>query len=1492
MKRLTKLHWLLISLIVAVIFSSIAFYIYKSETEQIRNEKFAYLNAISNLKIDQLTKWRTERLSESEFFPSRDNVIRSTINLSKNKNDQASIKYLDETLRPIQQRHKYYNIFITGINHKVLFTLKNEFTAIDTLTLKVIYESIAKDSILFSEIYYCNTHSAIHLDIVSPIKNFDGKLIGTMVLRFDPRDYLYPLIQKWPTPSKSGESLLLRDNDSVITILSDVRFKKDAALSLTLPKRDTNYISAKAFTSSREVLDGIDYRRVKVLASIRKIEGSDWLLVSKIDQDEIFEDLRYRTVAITLITVIAFLFFSTVILYLYKNRQSQVYKDLFYKEKELNEHQVKTKAITDAAQDAIIMMDEKGNISFWNPSAVRILGYNAEEVVNKNLHTILAPESYHLLHNNAFEQFKSSGKGNAIGSVMEFSAIRKDGIEVPIELSLSAINNNGVWNSVGIIRDITERKNAELKLKHSEEKFRKAFQTSPDSININRLSDGLYISVNDGYINMTGYSESDVVGKTSLEINIWHNPEDRVRLVNGLKENGVVENLEAQFRMKDGRILDGLMSASVIKLNNELHIISITRDISERKKLESILKESEENYHQIINGMQDAVYVIGFNGKIIDVNKAAVDTLGYTKEEFLKLTPNDIDDSLSNEQIKQLIEKIPVEEKQSFQTTHITKNKKRIPVEINSTMIIYRGIKSILSIARDITPWLQAQEDIYRSESLLKQTQKLAKVGGWEYDVEKNQMYWTDECFRIHGVNSLSIKSDPEEYISKSIKCYDEKDKPIVMLAFNRCVKEGIPYDSEFPFTTFNNEKIWIRTLAEPVYFENNIIKVIGNIIDITNRKITEEELRKSEERYSRIVNTANEGIWVMNENHITTFVNSSLCNILGYSANEIIGKKVENFMFTEDLPAHFERMKLRHRGESSNYEHRFCCKDGSEVNTIVSGVALRDDDGKFIGSFGMFTDITERKFAEEALLESEEKYRELFESLHEGFSLHEIILDEIGTPVDYRFLEVNKSFEDMTGLNFKDIKGKTVKEVIPTIDNYWIETYGNVALTGKPIKIENYVKELNKYFRVHSYSPSKNRFACITEDITDVKKNEIKIKQLSLAVEQNPATVVITDTNGIIEYVNPKFTELTQYTLEDVIGKNPSVLKSGHTTIDEYKSMWKTIKSGNEWNGNFLNKKKDGQLFWESAKISPLRNTNGTITHFVAIKEDITQRIETEKELTEYRENLESIVKSRTKEIESINNALLSEIEKEKQTEILLQQSLEKEKELSELKSRFISTASHEFRTPLTTILSSAELIQRYGKKWEEEKYLDHLQRITNSVDYLTNLMDDVLTISRIESGKIVFTPVETDLKEICNKVISDFKLSDDDKHKLEFNYKTDQTIFNIDQKQVQMILQNLLSNAFKYSNAGDKIEFTVHTDENILQLKVADTGLGISVNDLPHLFEPFYRSLNTESIQGTGLGLSIVKNAVELHGGTITVNSQLGKGSTFLVSIPLGQK
>ncbi|MEW6652818.1 MAG: PAS domain-containing sensor histidine kinase [Bacteroidota bacterium] len=291
------------------------------------------------------------------------------------------------------------------------------------------------------------------------------------------------------------------------------------------------------------------------------------------------------------------------------------------------------------------------------------------------------------------------------------------------------------------------------------------------------------------------------------------------------------------------------------------------------------------------------------------------------------------------------------------------------------------------------------------------------------------------------------------------------------------------------------------------------------------------------------------------------------------------------------------------------------------------------------------------------------------------------------------------------------------------------------------------------------------------------------------------------------------------------------------------------------------------------------------TITGLVI---NITERKLAEEELSVYRNHLEYLVNARTREFNKANESLKNEIIKKKEMEEALEQSLAKEKDLSEIKSRFISTTSHEFRTPLTTVLSSAELLQKYGERWSLEKKSGHLDRIKNSVMYLTKLLDEILTISRAETGQIKFNPEQINLKEFAKENIDESK-NLTHSHKFIYSFNSKQTMFQLDPKLMKFIISNLLSNAIKYSPDGGTIELTITANSDFLNLGVKDDGIGISCDETDKIFDSFYRSKNSGNIPGTGLGLSIVKRAVDLHNGEINVKSEIGKGTTFNVVIPL---
>ncbi|MBO3459682.1 HAMP domain-containing histidine kinase [Aetokthonos hydrillicola Thurmond2011] len=240
-----------------------------------------------------------------------------------------------------------------------------------------------------------------------------------------------------------------------------------------------------------------------------------------------------------------------------------------------------------------------------------------------------------------------------------------------------------------------------------------------------------------------------------------------------------------------------------------------------------------------------------------------------------------------------------------------------------------------------------------------------------------------------------------------------------------------------------------------------------------------------------------------------------------------------------------------------------------------------------------------------------------------------------------------------------------------------------------------------------------------------------------------------------------------------------------------------------------------------------------------------------------------------------------------------LLEQDLHqgrlKEKSLKKLTSRIVSITSHEFRTPLTIILSSAEMLEYYRHKWSDSKQLTHIHRIQNAANQMNQLFNNILTLSNIEANKLEFKPVSLDLVQFCSDLVEELLFGDNNQHTIAFNTDSQCILGNFDPQLLRHILYNLLSDALKYSPICSTIEFTLSSFQSKAAFEISDFGIGIPSKDLPYIFEPFYRASNATNISGSGLGMTIVKEAVNLHGGEIHVRSSIEGGTTFSVTLPL---
>jgi PAS domain S-box-containing protein len=422
-----------------------------------------------------------------------------------------------------------------------------------------------------------------------------------------------------------------------------------------------------------------------------------------------------------------------------------------------------------------------------------------------------------------------------------------------------------------------------------------------------------------------------------------------------------------------------------------------------------------------------------------------------------------------------------------------------------------------------------------------------------------------------------------------------------------------------------------------------------------------------------------------------------------------------------------------------------------------------------------------------------------------------------------------------------------------------------------------------------------KHLFYCASRDITGRKRAEADVRKLSRAVEQSSASVVITDMAGNIEYVNRQFEMNTGYASAEVLGRNPRLLKSGCTLSATYSEMWGLLAAGEEWRGELCNRRKDGSLFWEHAVISALKDENGTVTHYVAVKDDITERRQIEAQLEMVNSKQIEERAKRSAELVIANTELAFQNEEKGKRAVELTFAREVAEAANTAKSRFLATMSHEIRTPMNGILGMAQVLLM--PKISEAERLDYARTILGSGQTLLTLLNDILDLSKIEAGKVEFECVAMEPGRVVGEAEGLFtEIARAKGLRIESDWSGAPGRYLGDPHRLRQILSNMVGNAVKFTEQGyvriEAREVARDAEAAVLEFCVADTGVGIAQHEQALLFQPFSQadSSITRSYGGSGLGLSIVAGMVRLMGGEVGLQSEAGGGSRFWFRIRAG--
>ncbi len=552
---------------------------------------------------------------------------------------------------------------------------------------------------------------------------------------------------------------------------------------------------------------------------------------------------------------------------------------------------------------------------------------------------------------------------------------------------------------------------------------------------------------------------------------------------------------------------------------------------------------------------------------------------------------------------------------------------------------------------------------------------------------------------------------------------------------------------------------------------------------------------------------------------------------------------------------------RTKERGIPYELELETTRRDGSHGWMWVRGEALFNTSGEITGLRGAAQDITERKLAENSLVETELRYQALFENMTAGFVLFEVVQDDQGAPVDLVILAANQGFELTTGLKLPEVIGKRFLHVLPDVKNDsadWIGTYGNVALTGVSRQFDQESEHLGIYYSIIAYQAGPKQCAVTFIDITDRKMAVKERERLLTAIEQTDDMVIITAPDGKIQYVNPAFESVTGYTQADVRGQNPRLLSSGKQDQAFYRGLWETLARGNVWKGRMVNKRKDGTLYTEESTITPVKDSKGRLVNYVSVKRDITEYMR----ISEEKNRLEKQL-IQAQKMESVG--------------------------------RLAGGVAHDYNNISSIIIGFSELALE--KVDPDGPLHDALMEIFRAAKRSTDITRQLLAFARQQT----IAPQILDMNDTIESMLKMFRRLIGEDIDLAWLPGAEIGLVKIDPSQVDQILANLCVNArdaiadvgkvtIETMNINfDETYCATHADcvaGDFVSLIVSDTGSGIAPKTLEHIFEPFFTTKDMG--KGTGLGLATVYGIVRQNDGFINVYSELGKGTAIKVYLP----
>jgi PAS domain S-box-containing protein len=876
-------------------------------------------------------------------------------------------------------------------------------------------------------------------------------------------------------------------------------------------------------------------------------------------------------------------------------------------------------------------------------------------------------------------------------------------------------------------------------------------------------------------------------------------------------------------------------------------------DITDRKRAEEAVRNSEERFRNAFENIPDVIVIYDRNLKIQHINAATLRITGRPVSFFIGKS----DDEIWPPEVFQAY--LPALEK-ALKSGKICSVETKLVLKKNGTQYLRitcipildesGNVHEIMGITHDFTRRKQAEENIQTERDFSNALLDGLPGIFYFYDSDFKFLRWNKNFETVSGYSGNEIANmGPLDFFSDNEKdLLKEKIGEVFTKGFSKVEADFLSKNGTRTPYFFNGLKIKYK----------NKDCLIGIGIDITERKKAEAAVRESGELYRTIISNIPGGlIHIFDRDMRYVFNAGEELARLGLSNEYLVGKSIHEVLSTDLAPIVESQYKRVLAGETVRFEGGY----GEEYFSLTSA-PLRNTDGEVENILTLSVNITERKQTEQNLAKSEKRYRSLFENMNSGFVLFEVVQNEQGIPVDLIVIAANEGFGKTTGLKLRDSIGMNLTQVLPGIEKDeadWIGTYSRVALSGKSIQFEQGSELLGVYYSISAFQSGPKQCAVTFVDITERKQAEKALRQseekFNKAFYNSPDAITITRaSDGELIEVNEAFCKLSGFSRESVIGNSTILLNLWYDINNcvKYIDHLKVNGSIKDFEAKFVTSEGMVRDFLVSGEMFILNNE----TCVLGILRDVTDLKITQNELDTLNRELELRIRERTAQLESANKELES----------------------------FSYSISHDLRAPLRAIYGFSQILAgRHRESLNEEgkKYMDY---IVESSVRMEQLINDLLNYSRLGRKTVEIRPVS--LKKIIDAIFDDYKPQI---HEIggKFQVPGNPPEILSDESLLRQIFSNLIGNSIKYRRNDADLSIIINFEiiQNNVIIKVADNGIGIAAEHYEKIFNVFQRLHSEDKYPGTGIGLANVKKAVSMLGGTISVESTIGKGSTFIL-------